>query len=164
MVICHPPCTYLSNAGVTWLANDPIRWQQMRQNASVFRQLYAAQAPFVVAENAKMHRYARMLIGDVRPTQYVHPWQHGHGHTKPTGLYLRNLPPLVPSKEVQGRENALASLTPGPTRAEKRSRTYPGIAAAMVIQWMPLLHRHTEAPATPRNGLIQLNRWSRNPR
>lgn len=153
MVICHPPCTYLSNAGVTWLANDPIRWQQMRQNASVFRQLYAAQAPFVVAENAKMHRYARMLIGDVRPTQYVHPWQHGHGHTKPTGLYLRNLPPLVPSKEVQGRENALASLTPGPTRAEKRSRTYPGIAAAMVIQWMPLLHRHTEAPATPRNGL-----------
>ena len=153
LVICHPPCTYLSNAGVTWLKDDPVRWKQMRQNASVFRMLYAAQAPFVAAENAKMHKHARLLIGDLRPTQYVHPWQHGHGHTKPTGLYLRNLPPLVPSKEVRGRENVLATLMPSPTRAEKRSRTYPGIAAAMTLQWMPTLHRHSQSPATPRNGL-----------
>ena len=153
LVICHPPCTYLSNAGVTWLKDDPVRWKQMRQNASVFRMLYAAQAPFVAAENAKMHKHARLLIGDVRPTQYVHPWQHGHGHTKPTGLYLRNLPPLVPSKEVKGRENVLATLMPSPTRAEKRSRTYPGIAAAMALQWMPTLNRHSQSPATPRHDL-----------
>ena len=153
LVILHPPCTYLSNAGVTWLKDDPIRWKQMRQNASVFRMLYEAQAPFVAAENAKMHKHARLLIGDIRPTQYVHPWQHGHGHTKPTGLYLKNLPPLVPSNEVQGRDNVLATLMPSPTRAEKRSRTYAGIAAAMAIQWMPTLNRHSQSPAVPRNGL-----------
>ena len=93
----------------------------MRQNASVFRMLYAAQAPFVAAENAKMHKHARLLIGDLRPTQYVHPWQHGHGHTKPTGLYLRNLPPLVPSKEVRGRENVLATLMPIVRRGPKNA-------------------------------------------
>ena len=153
LVICHPPCTYLSNAGVSWLTDDPVRWQQMKQNASVFRTLFAAQAPFVVAENAKMHSHARTLIGNVRPTQYVHPWQHGHGHTKPTGLFIRNLPPLIPSRVVPGRENALAMLSASPTRAEKRSRTYPGIAAAMAVQWMPTLLRHVQAPASPRNGL-----------
>ena len=153
LVICHPPCTYLSNAGVMWLKKDPIRWQQLRQNASVFRMLYAAQAPFVAAENAKMHLHGRHLIGGIRPSQYVHPWQHGHGHTKPTGLFLKNLPLLVPSKEVDGRENALANVTPSPQRAEKRSRTYAGIAAAMAIQWMPTLHRFCQAPTSVRNGL-----------
>ena len=153
LVICHPPCTYLSNAGVMWLKKDPIRWQQLRQNASVFRMLYAAQAPFVVAENAKMHLHGRHLIGGIGPSQYVHPWQHGHGHTKPTGLFLKNLPLLVPSNEVDGRENALANVTPSPKRAEMRSRTYAGIAAAMAIQWMPTLHQHCQTPTSIRNGL-----------
>ena len=161
LVICHPPCTYLSNAGVTWLKDDPVRWQQLRQNASVFRMLYAAQAPFVAAENAKMHLHARRLIGDLRPSQYVHPWQHGHGHTKPTGLFLCNLPLLTPSREVEGRQNALANVTPSPDRAEKRSRTYPGIAAAMAIQWMPTLHKFCQHPTSPRNGLTAEQMMSR---
>ena len=150
LVICHPPCTYLSNAGVSWLKDDPNRWQQLRHNASVFRMQYDAQAPFLAAENAKMHQHARQLLGGLRPSQYVHPWQHGHGHTKPTGLFLKNLPLLEPSKEVTGREKVLANISQSTSRAEKRSRTYTGIAAAMAIQWMPVLQRFCQDPTSPR--------------
>ena len=91
-------------------------------------------------------------IDITRPTQYTHPWQHGHGHTKATAFFLKNLPPLVPSKLVTGRSNALAKLRPAEDRASRRSKTYTGIAAAMATQWMPTLHQYTEAPATKRNG------------
>ena len=150
LVICHPPCTYLSNAGVSWLKDDPNRWQQLRHNASVFRMQYDAQAPFLAAENAKMHQHARQLLGGLRPSQYVHPWQHGHGHTKPTGLFLKNLPLLEPSREVTGRERVLANISQSTSRSEKRSRTYTGIAAAMAIQWMPVLQRFCQDPTSPR--------------
>ena len=153
LVITHSPCTYLSNAGITWLKDDPTRWRQMVQNASVFRQMHAAQAPFVASENSKMHRHARAAIGNLRPTQYTHPWQHGHGHTKAIGLFLKNLPPLIPSKLVTGRSNALARLSPGEDRASRRSKTYTGVAAAMASQWMPTLHQYTKIPTSKRNGL-----------
>ena len=142
LVIAHPPCTYLANSGVTWLHRDAERWQHVLHNADVFRRMYNARAPFVAVENSKMHRYARDLVG-VRPTQYVHPWQHGTGHTKPTGLFLRNLPELTPTKPVSGREHALARLPPSPDRSARRSRTYLGIAAAMALQWMPTLLEYT---------------------
>ena len=115
--------------------------------------MHAAQAPFVATENSKMRRHTRAAIGNLRPTQYTHPWQHGHGHTKATGLFLKNLPPPVPSKLVTGRANALAKLSPAEDRESRRSKTCPGIAAAMATQWMPTLHKYTEAPATKRNGL-----------
>jgi hypothetical protein len=142
LIIGHPPCTYLANSGVVWLHRDPKRWEHLLANADTFRRIRAARAPFVAIENSKMHRYARALVG-VGPTQYVHPWQHGTGHTKPTALYLSDsLPPLTPTRTVAGREHAVARLPPSLDRSSKRSRTYVGIAAAMAIQWMPLLIRH----------------------
>ena len=143
LVICHPPCTYLANSGLTWLHRDPDRWQHVVQNADVFRRMLQTDAPFVAVENSKMHRHGKALIGGFSPTQYVHPWQHGTGHTKPTALYLSDsLPPLPPSCVVEGRIPALARLPPSDDRAEKRSRTYMGIAAAMATQWMPVLLDH----------------------
>ena len=139
LVICHPPCTYLANSGLTWLYSDPDRWQHLIANAALFRRLYAARAPYVAVENSKMHRYGRALVGQIDPSQYVHPWQHGTGHTKPTALYLRNLPALKPTCVVDGREAALAKLPPSENRSQLRSRTYQGIAAAMAMQWMPTL-------------------------
>ena len=141
LVIAHPPCTYLSNAGVSWLTREPDRWEKVVNNADVFRRMYHARAPFVAIENAKMHRYARDLVG-VRPTQYVNPWQHGTGHSKVTALYLRNLPTLQPTCLMEGREQAMARLPPSPDRGSVRSRTYLGIAAAMALQWMPVLLEH----------------------
>ena len=141
LVIGHPPCTYLANSGVVWLYKDADRWDRLLENAALFRRIQAANAPFVAVENSKMHRFARALVQS-EPTQYVHPWQHGHGHTKPTALHLRNLPPLKPSCVVDGRDHALAKLPPTTDRAALRSRTYPGIAAAMAVQWMPVLLDH----------------------
>ena len=138
LVVAHPPCTYLANSGLCWLHRDPERWSHVVNNAAVFRTMYKAKAPFVAVENSKMHRYGRALVG-VGPTQYVHPWQHGTGHTKPTALYLQNLPPLKPTHIVTGREHALAQLPPSEDRSEHRSHTYLGIAAAMAVQWMPVL-------------------------
>ena len=126
LVVGHPPCTYLSNASGQWLNGDQLRWQQMRQNAAVFRRIRDACAPFVAVENSKMNPHARQLIGGTFPTQYVHPWQHGHGHTKPTGLFLRNLPPLVPTNIVHERDHALARLAPGAGRGPGSARGAAG--------------------------------------
>lgn len=74
-----------------------------------------------------------------KPTQYVQPWQFGHGETKKTGLWLHNLPKLEPTNIVEGREQKIWLMPPSEDRWKKRSATYQGIADAMVKQWGPLL-------------------------
>ena len=78
-VVGQPPCTFLCNAGVVWLHRDPNRFLDMHRGAKFFRLLLDADAPFVVLENPAMHRYATAAIGGLRPSQYIHPFEHGHG-------------------------------------------------------------------------------------
>lgn len=59
----------------------------------------------------------------------------GHGETKATCLWLKNLPPLVPTGIVDGREPRVHHASPGPDRWKERSRTLQGIADAMATQW-----------------------------
>lgn len=68
------------------------------------------------------------------PTQIVQPWQFGHGETKATCLWLKNLPKLKPTNIVLGREPVVWMMS-GPDRWKKRSRTYQGVADAMGDQW-----------------------------
>lgn len=70
-----------------------------------------------------------------KPDQVIQPWQFGHGETKATCLWLKNLPALVPSCIVSGREARVHMMPPGPDRWKERSRTYEGVAAAMAGQW-----------------------------
>ena len=70
-----------------------------------------------------------------KPDQIIQPWQFGHGETKATCLWLVGLPPLKPTNIVEGREPRIHKMPPGPDRGKERSRTYPGIAAAMADQW-----------------------------
>ncbi len=70
-----------------------------------------------------------------KPDQVIQPWQFGHGETKATCLWLKGLPPLVPTGVVDGREARVHRMPPGPDRARMRSRTYPGVARAMAEQW-----------------------------
>lgn len=145
LVIAHPPCTYLANSGVRWLYGgrgtrvDPDRWARMEDAAAFFRVLLDADAPMVAVENPIQHRHA----GLPAPTQTVQPWMFGHPETKATSLWLRGLPPLVPTNDVRAE---MAQLTvaersrvhyasPGPDRWKERSRTYTGIAEAMASQW-----------------------------
>jgi hypothetical protein len=85
-------------------------------------------------ENPIMHRHARELVGR-GPDQIIQPWQFGHGETKATGLWLKNLPKLVPTNIVDGRKPRVHHASPGPNRWKERSITYTGIAAAMADQW-----------------------------
>jgi hypothetical protein len=70
-----------------------------------------------------------------KPDQIIQPWQYGHGEVKATCLWLRNLPPLVPTDIVDGRTPRVHFASPGPDRWKERSRTLTGIAEAMADQW-----------------------------
>jgi len=70
-----------------------------------------------------------------KPDQIIQPWQFGHGETKATCLWLKNLPPLVPTNVVEGRAARVHQMAPSENRWKERSRTFTGIAAAMADQW-----------------------------
>jgi hypothetical protein len=134
LMIAHPPCTYLCNSGVSWLYKKPGRWELMREGALFFKALLHAPIPRIAIENPIMHKYAVEIIGR-RQDQVVQPYQHGHGESKATCLWLKNLPLLKPSKIVDGRKQRLHYLPPSPDRWKLRSTTYPGIARAIANQW-----------------------------
>lgn len=132
LVIAHPPCTRLCNSGVRWLHERDL-WSEMEQAAQFFVWC-TQQGRFNGTENPIMHKYARAIVGR-KADQYVQPWQHGHGCTKATGLWLRGLPPLKPTNVVSGRHAEVHLEPPGPDRWKVRSKTYQGIADAMADQW-----------------------------
>lgn len=143
LVIAHPPCTYLANSGVQWLHRDPARWAAMEDGAAFFRLMFEFTAPRIAVENPIQHRYALTAHGMGKPTQIVQPWQHGHTQSKATGLWLRGLPPLLPTVDVRAAMLALPARDRMPcwwtgSRTDRwkiRSRTYEGIAQAMAEQW-----------------------------
>jgi len=142
LMVAHPPCTYLTNSGVRWLYEKEGRWEQMREAAKFFSELLNAGIPRVAVENPVMHGYAREIVGS-KATQTVQPWQFGHTENKRTGLWLRNLPALVPTDDVKHLMTGMAKkdtdkvhyASPGKDRWKQRSTTYQGIADAMGAQW-----------------------------
>ena len=142
LVIAHPPCTYLCNSGVRWLHTRFGRWEQMKRGALFFKSLFEANTPRVCVENPIPHKYAIEIIG-TKYSQIIQPWQYGHGETKATCLWLRNLPPLHPTNIVPGREGRIFRLPPGPNRSKLRSTTYKGVALAMAEQWGALLNNES---------------------
>jgi hypothetical protein len=141
LMIAHPPCTFLANSGNKHLyigmkkANgiDPARWNNMTAAAHFFRELANAPISRIAIENPVM-REPVQRVGR-RPDQTIQPWQFGHGEIKRTCFWLKNLPPLLPTKIVEGRRARVHHEPPSAERWKNRSRTYEGIAAAMAAQW-----------------------------
>jgi hypothetical protein len=128
LMIAHPPCTHLAVSGARWFKEK----QTEQAEALVFVQtLMDAPIPRIAIENPVSIISSRIR----KPDQIIQPWQFGHGETKATCLWLKNLPKLVPTDIVEGREAKVHRMPPGPDRWKERSRTYPGIAAAMAAQW-----------------------------
>lgn len=130
MLIAFPPCTHLAVSGARWW---PAKQQDGRQAAALefVARLMLADIPKIAIENP-----VGIISTAIRkPDQYIQPWQHGHGETKKTGLWLKGLPLLAPSNIVEGREPRIHRMAPGPGRAKARSLTYMGIARAMAEQW-----------------------------
>lgn len=143
LMIAHPPCTYLTNAGVTWLHRDPQRWGLLDEGAAFFKLLLNANIPRIAVENPIMHKYAKERIGGIRQSQVVQPWMFGHMEQKATCLWLKGLPILTPTNNVKdemmklpkNQRERLHYLPPSPTRWKERSKTFDGIAQAMAQQW-----------------------------
>ena len=132
LLIAHPPCTHLAVSGARWFHEK--REQQVEALAFV-RRLLNAPIPRIALENP-----VSIISTAIRkPDQTIQPWQFGHGETKATCLWLKNLPPLTPTNIVEGREARVHRMPPGPDRWKERSRTFEGIAQAMADQWGPLL-------------------------
>ena len=139
LIIAHPPCTYLTNSGVRWMYVQGTRikiekrWNLMREAAVFFNHLKNLPVKKIAVENPIPHKHAKELIGQY--DQLIQPWQFGHGETKATCLWLKNLPELKPTNIVPGRLQNIWRMGPSKDRAKLRSKTFPGIAKAMAEQW-----------------------------
>lgn len=146
LMIAHPPCTYLTNAGVRHLhthvtsvngvrakVHGEARFEAMREAAHFFNALKTAPIPRIAIENPTPHKYARALIGPYQ--QAIQPWEFGVPETKRTCLWLKNLPPLMATIIETTRHPRVHMTSPGPDRWKERSRTPLGIAKAMAEQW-----------------------------
>jgi len=142
LMIAHPPCTYLTNSGVSWLYKKPERWTQLDDGAAFFKMLLDAPIERKCIENPIMHKYAIERIG-TKQSQVVQPWMFGHMEQKGTGLWLHNLPLLKETNNVKNemmllpknQRQRLHYLPPSKDRWKIRSTTYQGIADAMASQW-----------------------------
>ena len=130
LMVAHPPCTHLAVSGARHFAAK--RASGVQQEALDFvRLLLDAPIDKIALENP-----VSIISSAIRkPDQVIQPWQFGHGETKATCLWLKNLPPLRPTQIVEGREARIHKMPPSTDRWKKRSTTYEGIAAAMAAQW-----------------------------
>ena len=128
LMICHPPCTHLAVSGARWFKEK----QAEQKEALEFVELLL---------NAPIHQIClenpiSIISSRIRkPDQIIQPWQYGHGETKATCLWLKNLPLLKPTNIVEGREARVHKMPPSPNRWKERSRTFQGIADAFAQQW-----------------------------
>lgn len=128
LMIAHPPCTHLAVSGARWFKD---KLPEQKQALEFVENLMNASIPKIAVENPVSIISSRIR----KPDQIIQPWQFGHGETKTTCLWLKNLSKLIPTNIVKGRLTRVHFESPGPNRWKNRSRTYKGIAAAMAEQW-----------------------------
>lgn len=131
LMIAHPPCTYLCASGLHWNKCRPERLAMTAESIEFVKLLMDAPIPKIAIENPIGIISTRIR----KPDQIVQPWQFGHGETKATCLWLKNLPLLQPTDVVDGRKNKVWRMPQSKNRWKLRSITYSGIAAAMAKQW-----------------------------
>ena len=128
LMVAHPPCTHLAVSGARWFAR---KRDELAEALDFVRELMDAPIPRIAIENP-----VSIISSNIRrPDQIIQPWQFGHGETKATCLWLKNLPKLEPTNVVDGREARIHHEPPSPDRWKARSRTFGGIAEAMAAQW-----------------------------
>lgn len=148
ILIAHPPCTYMSNAGACrmypkrgYINSD--RFEKAMKAKSFFMQFYNASCSKICIENPMPMK----IIGLPQESQRIQPYQFGDPWSKKTYLWLKGLPQLTPTNIITDYKPFIPSCTSrklgGDTYGQKgvphdskaRSKTFPGIAAAMAFQW-----------------------------
>lgn len=139
LMIAHPPCQYLTVSGALWMKRQRGRLQKQIEGFEFFMRLALANVPRICLENPVGVVSTRWR----KPDQIIQPWQFGHPENKKTCLWLKGLPPLIPTNNVRAEmaniperlANRVHHAQPGPERWKERSRTFQGIADAMADQW-----------------------------
>ena len=143
LMIAHPPCTYLSASGLHWNKRIPGRFDETMHALNFVHQLLSARIPRIALENPISVISSRIR----KPDQIITPYMFGHDASKKTCLWLKNLPPLMPTSMVEPRivngkkrwgnqtDSGQNKLPPSEDRWKIRSETYQGIADAMADQW-----------------------------
>lgn len=130
MIIAFPPCTDLAVSGARWFRQKQQNGQQ-EKSIKFFMTFTKLTCEKVAIENP----IGIMSTKYRKPDEIIQPWMFGHGETKATCLWLKNLPILMPTNIVEGREQKCWRLPPSKERSKLRAKTYPGIAKAMAEQW-----------------------------
>ena len=128
MMIAHPPCTHLCVSGARWFKE---KQEEQKEAIEFFIKLWECDIPKIAIENPIGIMSTKLR----KPDQIIQPWQFGHGETKATCLWLKNLSKLDPTNIVEGRENRIYKMPPSKDRGKERSRFYKGFAEAMANQW-----------------------------
>ncbi len=129
LMVAHPPCTDLAVSGARWFKDKGV--ERQNEALQLVKDLMNAPIPRIAIENPVSIISSRIR----KPDQIIQPWMFGHGETKATCLWLKNLPILTPTNIVSGREQRIHRMPPSPDRWKERSKTFEGIAAAMAEQW-----------------------------
>jgi hypothetical protein len=151
LFIVHPECTYVSGSGLHWYHRRAGRPELVEEAVAFALEVWSAPIPFVCMENPIGYLSRRIR----KPDQIIQPYEFGDDASKATCLWLSGLPllKLDPAQRVAGRlvsyrgkpverwanqtDSGQNRLTPSPSRATDRARTYPGIARAKAEQWGP---------------------------
>lgn len=141
MIIAHPPCTYLSNAGARFLYPRGVlneeRLQKGLEAKEFFMIFYNADCPKIAIENPIPSK----VYGLPQYSQTIQPWQFGHPYKKKTCFWLKGIPPLVPTDIIQEDQRQSTKIAGnwfnkgGKERQKNRAKTFPGIAKAIAEQW-----------------------------
>lgn len=139
LIILHPDCTALALSGNAWYGKGRPRHSERLDAIEWTLALWEYAKEY--SDRVALENPGSVIFGYLKNTQYIQPWQFGHGETKLTGLALHNPPFLEPTNTVDGRETRILNMGPSPTRKRDRSVTYKGIAEAIVQQWGSLINR-----------------------
>ena len=139
LMIAHPPCTYLSNAGARFLYPKGIlneeRYKLGLKAKEFFMALYNAPIDKICVENPISSKIFELP----KHTQTVQPYEYGHPYSKNTRLWLKNLPELKPTNIINKKQSTKIPGNwfnkGGKDRQKNRSKFFKGIAKAMATQW-----------------------------
>lgn len=146
LLIAHPPCTHLAVSGARWFKE---KQKEQAEALGFVQALLDAPVRHIALENPVSIISSRIR----KPDFTIQPWQFGHGEVKRTCFWTKNLPALVPTDVVDGREAKVHKMPPGPDRWKKRSRTHKGVAQAMAKQWGDYIRRdRVSAPEIQAKG------------
>lgn len=143
LIIAHPPCTYLAHSGVQWLKAREGRWEKMLEAVDFFNLFLDHPCQKICIENPVMHSYAKQRLRKPNHSQKIQPYFFGHPEKKKTYLWLKGLPRLKVTNNVETSlftihafdKNKIHMEPDSLSRQKNRSRTYQGVADAMAAQW-----------------------------